>query len=51
MKKQLFILTIMGLMTFISCKKEEEVKKNDSPVGGLKNKISSWFVSSGSSVK
>ena len=32
-------------------KKEEEVKKNDSPVGNLKNKISSWFVSSGSSVK
>ena len=32
-------------------KKEEEVKKNDNPVGSLKNKISSWFVSGGSSVQ
>jgi hypothetical protein len=31
MKKQLFILIIMGFMTFISCKKEEEVKPVEEP--------------------
>lgn len=30
---------------------KEEIKKDDTPVNGLKNKISSWFVSGGSSVQ
>lgn len=30
---------------------KEEIKKEDTPVSGLKTKISSWFVSGGSSVQ
>lgn len=32
-------------------KNEEDLKKNDKPVKGLKNKLSSWFKGGGSSVE